>query len=418
MRILVEPSDYLLRNMGDIAMLRTAVSQLRSLWPNACTQVLTNDDKLQSVCPGVIPLSSRGRQLWLNNDYLPFRVQARVPAEFPVWLRHQAPVLVELLWRYKLRRHFQSVGTTDLKEFVSAIRRADLVIVTGMGGITDAFPEYAMDLLETLGLAIGRRKYVAMVSQGFGPIRSAVLTKTAKAILPKINFIALREELNSRPLLELLGVAPQRLMTTGDDAIEIAYRMRSERLGSGLGVNLRSSNYSEVDRSLLDQIWSVVADLADAYGMPIIPVPISNVPGEADIETFRLLANEELFGGMRWETPEAVILQVQQCRLVITGSYHAAVFALASGIPAIGLAKSAYYTYKFTGLAALFGVGCETILLSEADFATKLKRTAERLWLAADHLRMPLMAQAVRQIELGHQAYARLKSEVRTPLLT
>jgi colanic acid/amylovoran biosynthesis protein len=412
MRILVEPSDYLLRNMGDIAMLRTAICRLRSLWPNACTHVLTDDDRLQSLCPGAIPLSSRGRQLWLNNNYLPFRVEACVSAGFPVWFRHQAPTLVERLWCHKLRRHFQSVGTTDLKEFVSVIRQADLVVVAGMGGITDAFPEYAMDLLETLGLAIGRRKYVAMVSQGFGPIRSPALMKAARVVLPKINFIALREELNSRPLLESLGVAPQRLMTTGDDAIEIAYRLRSGRLGNGLGVNLRCAYYSEVDRGLLDQIWEVIADLAEAHGMPIIPVPISNVPGEADIETFQRLTNQESFGGVRLETPEAVVVQIQRCRLVITGSYHAAVFALGSGIPAIGLAKSAYYTNKFTGLAALFGVGCETILLSDIEFATKLKRTAERLWLAADHLRTPLMAQAAQQIKLGHQAYARLKAEV------
>ena len=30
-------------------------------------------------------------------------------------------------------------------------------------------------------------------------------------------------------------------------------------------------------------------------------------------------------------------------RLVITGSYHAGVFALAQGVPVLALAKSAYY---------------------------------------------------------------------------
>jgi len=39
-RVLVEPSDYVLRNAGDMAMLRTAVSRLVQKWPNALIQVL------------------------------------------------------------------------------------------------------------------------------------------------------------------------------------------------------------------------------------------------------------------------------------------------------------------------------------------------------------------------------------------
>ena len=33
----------------------------------------------------------------------------------------------------------------------------------------------------------------------------------------------------------------------------------------------------------------------------------------------------------------------------VTGSYHAGVFALAQGIPVVGLLQSAYYEQKFIG---------------------------------------------------------------------
>ena len=72
-------------------------------------------------------------------------------------------------------------------------------------------------------------------------------------------------------------------------------------------------------------------------------------------------------------TPEAVIRQIQRCRLVITGSYHAAVFALAMGIPTIGLAKSTDYIDKFMGLSALFGEGCETVVLNEQNSIQEIR---------------------------------------------
>ncbi len=36
-RIFVEPSDYVLRTVGDMAMLRTAVSRLIQKWPGTLT---------------------------------------------------------------------------------------------------------------------------------------------------------------------------------------------------------------------------------------------------------------------------------------------------------------------------------------------------------------------------------------------
>ena len=40
------------------------------------------------------------------------------------------------------------------------------------------------------------------------------------------------------------GIALDRVMTTGDDAIEMVYRLRRDSLGDGLGINLRMADYS------------------------------------------------------------------------------------------------------------------------------------------------------------------------------
>jgi len=292
---------------------------------------------------------------------------------------------------------------------------ADLIIVTGMGGITDAFPAYANDLLQTLQLAVRRRKYIAMLGQGFGPLENPRLVARARSVLPFVNFIGLREERASRPLLQSLGVASGRIMTTGDDAIEMAYHLRCDRLGDHIGVNLRASDYSGVGHALYEPLRKVLLNAAKTWQISLVPIPISFVPGEADTETIRHLTdvdnNQLQAAATPLASPEAVIQQIQRCRLVVTGSYHAGVFALANGIPVIGLARSAYYIDKFLGLSALFGDGCQTVLLGDRDFVKSLEIAIVRLWEAAEHIRPSLLREAARQIQLGHEAYRRIRAE-------
>ena len=219
-------------------MLRTAVSRLMQKWPNALIQVLSDvPDELEAFCPGVTPLLRVGRQYWLQ--------MVRVPGRFPSVVQHHASELVKALWRRKLGWQ-NRVALANLREFTKAVAHADLVIVPGMGAITDAFPEYVTSLFETLALAIRCRRYVAMVGQGFGPLHTPELVARARVVLPHINFIGVREERASLPLLLSLGVASDRVMTTGDDAIEMAYRLRRDSLGEGLGVNVRIADYSGV----------------------------------------------------------------------------------------------------------------------------------------------------------------------------
>ncbi|MCS6926703.1 MAG: polysaccharide pyruvyl transferase family protein, partial [Candidatus Binatia bacterium] len=98
----------------------------------------------------------------------------------------------------------------------------------------------------------------------------------------------------------------------------------------------------------------------------------------------------------------------KRCRIVVVGSYHAAVFALAMGIPAVCLANSSYYRDKFLGLAHQFGEGCRVIFLDDADFPTKLTSEIDWAWRRACVLRPELLAAAERQVALSHAAYQRI----------
>jgi hypothetical protein len=241
------------------------------------------------------------------------------------------------------------------------------------------------------------------------------LRALAAKVLPQVDFIALREEVLGRPILRELGVPLDRVMTTGDDAIETAYNLRGDRLNWGLGLNARSSDYSDVDSSLLVSLRPDIRNAVVRHGTSIIPVPISTREDETDIDAIRTMAGNENIPApfdRSNASPELVISQIKQCRLVVTGSYHAGVFAAALGVPVIGLAKSAYYMAKFRGLEAQFGSGCRTLALNRPEDVGTLSPTIDLLWENADALREELLSRAADQVLSIGRAYDRVGSDV------
>jgi colanic acid/amylovoran biosynthesis protein len=150
-------------------------------------------------------------------------------------------------------------------------------------------------------------------------------------------------------------------------------------------------------------------NIAHRRGAEFVPVPISHAAGEADLASIRLLIEDVHASATEGSNgPEAVMRLVHSCRVVVTGSYHAAVFALADGVPAVGLAGSHYYEDKFKGLSTLFGDACQTVMIDEPDLAGRLERTMEQQFARAEELRPAILKEAEREIGLGRAAFARL----------
>jgi colanic acid/amylovoran biosynthesis protein len=307
------------------------------------------------------------------------------------------------------------VNGADLDTYLDALLVSDLLLLSGGGDINDTFRNFAMTLLDVMTIGYRRGIRTAILGQGFGPIQDPKLFSRAKAVLPSIDVICCREGRAGIPLLRSLGVSPSRVMTTGDDAIEIAYEARAERPGNGIGVNLRVIDYSEVDLRLVEKLRPVLHDAARKNHASLIPIPISRNERESDANNIRrILAGYDDMsdGGQNLDSPLKVIRQVGSCRVVVTGSYHAGVFALSQGIPVVGLANSQYYIDKFFGLAAQFGTGCQIIFLDDGQLAKKLSNAIDFAWSGADQVRPPLLEAAKRQIEMGWDAYRRVRDLV------
>ncbi len=400
MRILVESTlNYL--NMGDLAMLQVCLRRLRCLWPEARIQLFTTDPvALRAKFPDIIPAFSDARDLWLRS----LRSQP-----LAALARQYCPALYASILSGNLRRN--PAARELLANFLSDLRNTDLFVIAGMGSFTSAFEPAVFNMFETIPLMKAFGIPVVAFSQGIGPIdRSSATWPIARRALNLMDFLTLREGSFGPALLRDLGVAEERSVVTGDDSIELAYRDQPLNSRALLGVNLRVTGYSGFTAGDSELLAQAITRVAVKLRTELVPVPISHVPEESDLDTYTSAFPRNRVEGISTleRTTDWLVDQVSKCRVVITGSYHGAVFALSQGIPAICLWKSKYYEHKFLGLAAQFGLGCRVLGISEPGFERALMETAAELWARNLIYRPSLLKAAREQIEASKAAWAEL----------
>jgi polysaccharide pyruvyl transferase WcaK-like protein len=408
------------KNMGDVAMLQVAVDRLLSLWPDARIEVLTESPpNLARYCPGAKPLPRAGCECWLGDRILLGRYHRFLPtwaslrlSRFKRSVGLHWPTVLELLIRLRLSLRDSNGRRDDFNAFLEALKNTDLLVVCGSGGFADSCREWNLSILGVMEAAIRRRVPVAMFGQGMGPLSDSIVLSRARDVLSEVTLISLRGSRNGLSLLESVGVSPASVLTTGDEAIELAYELRVKEPGTAIGINLRVASYAGVKSAIIEQVASVLQNFARQHKTDLVPIPIAVHEYARDHETIRqLLAgfDDESDGGLSLDTPMMLVKQTGRCRIVVTGAYHVAVFALAQGIPVICLSNSAYYLAKFQGLEDLFGLGCTIVMLSEPDWPGRLATAIETVWDSAEAVRFPLLQSAARQIEESQAAYQRVK---------
>lgn len=439
MRILIDPVSDAMRNKGNVALLQVAVDRLAKLWPNASIEVLTSSPYLLKwYCPNAEPVSPCRQYDFTKKSTLLDHILRSAPGPFMrlfLELREEAwyrwPTLIPNLTRTKFKSLFRlgekqtgmplkpseyaeeaEIDDLDNKEDIFRVLEGiDLFVASGAQHLSDAVRDGAFRTLERFELASQLGIATAMVGQGIGPIHDLDLLERSKEVFPLVDFIFVRETQSSVQLLKSVGVASERIVFTGDDAVELAYKARKQSYGSGIGFSVRIAEYTQVDYNHLDSIKKVLSQKTREYHAPLLAIPISHSPQELDDSVLRRLfpdAKQRFPRLNRFETPLATIRRVSNCRLMLTATFHAAVFALAQGIPVIGLAKSEMYMSKFEGLVDQFGEGCQVLHLEDREFSGKLAHAIDDAWSSAVQVRPMLLQRAARQIEVGNAAYRRI----------
>jgi colanic acid/amylovoran biosynthesis protein len=413
MHILIESSNANY-NWGDASMLHTTIRRLQTLFPGA-SLLLMNEQSAEVAAQyptgDVRSVSPSLRSAWRNQRSIWHRLDSVAPGTVD-YLATQQPALKDRITRVKMSMLGRDRKARAL--FLEHIDAADALVVSGGGFLTDLFAT-AEDVLNLVMLAHSRDLPVFMYGQGIGPIRTARLWEKARRALSCVRHIALREKKCSRPLLRELGVADERVTVTGDDAVGLAYPHRPDALGDGIGVNVRVAYYSEVARSTVEVLSEVLPEVAASRRAPLLPVPIAYDGHGSDVESIRTILKQaglESDGGQALGSPAEVVRQAGRCRVVVTGSYHAGVFALSQGIPVVALSGSGYYDNKFHGLAGMFGAGCRVLRTDRGDFPAALREAIHEAWEQAEAVRPRLLKAAQQQVEKAKSAYARLKESL------
>jgi colanic acid/amylovoran biosynthesis protein len=207
------------------------------------------------------------------------------------------------------------------------------------------------------------------------------------------------------------------IVLTGDDALELIAGAEVAA-GDSLGLCMRVAGYAGVDSAVAATAGALVIDEAAELQAPVVGLPVSRYAASSDfaaLSTLRQHGQKSADIALTDITsPEDLILAAANCRAIVTGSYHAAVFGLAQGVPAVCLTRSSYYDAKFGGLQALFPGACFPVSLDAPDCAVRIRAMIRRAWHLPAPARCSARDTAVRLAEAGRGAYARLRAEVGT----
>lgn len=407
------------QNIGDVAMLQVAVERLAELWPDAEILVLTDSPAgLARFCPAARPLPREGAETWISNNVLLGPIHRFLPQSLSPGIRRlkrslaqESPRLLESLLGLRFRLHDSTGRRSRLQEFLNALWSADLLVICGAGGFAESCRDWNLYVLGLMDAALARGVRFALFGQGIGPLADPDILSRMRQTLPRAMMISSRGTEGAAAIARQIGIPDEVFVTTGDEAVEPAFESRSARLGDSIGVNLRIASYSGVSDSHAAALGSVLRDFARRRGTTLVPLPIALHAYADDRRSISSILEDTGVSNHESmpDSPQALYAATARCRVVVTGAYHAAVFALAQGIPVICLSASDYYAAKFNGLRALFGEGCTVLDPKETHWEDTLTCSLEKAWIMAEQLRPTLLESARSQIEASRKAYLKVR---------
>lgn len=412
MRVLIDHGGYNFANSGDLAMLTVASARVAAWGGSPDVRVITSEPGLMGPM-GVTgrPVGLRGKELFTHRSSHAAALRSSLPGVRPM------PAIAGARTLFKHGPY----GVAARRVFAREAEACDALVIAGGGYINDHFPHHALSVLDLADWFLERGRPVGLFSQGLGPVRNPELRSALRRIAAGATVVGLREPRFGPEILAELGVSGPHIRVTGDDAMELGLREweRNPTGGDRIGLNIRVVAYSGMDEATAGGVMKGVAAAARTLGRPIQPTPISWQP--ADDDTGAIADCLDLAPAVLDEvhTPMdslGVIRLIARCSVVVTGSYHAAVFALSMGIPTIAVSTSEYYDTKFGGLVEQFGP--EGIRLVRPDAVTPPAAATsmlEEILHAAPGLASTLHTRAQEQVDRSRDLYKQMEAVVFRP---
>ncbi|MCE5307535.1 MAG: polysaccharide pyruvyl transferase family protein [Acidobacteriales bacterium] len=439
MRIVLDSGMYDLRNTGNVALLQVAARRLTQFWPDARIEVLTSAPHLLRLYfPNAFPVSPDHLYDWTLMVGKADRLLRSLPVKAQRIILELREVIGDSLAAggnsplravpggrpeaganptnpgdasHPLEAQVTNGKKPDQDAGLRMLQGVDLYVATGAQYMSESCKGNAMRVLDRLETAAGLGITTAMVGLGLNLFDDSQFRSRACAVLPFVDLIFIRDPDAGLPLLRSMGIDPSRVVFTGDDGIELAYEARAAVRGTGIGIGLPIADCTGVADAHVETIRRVVQEAAKRHNAELIPLPVSSSSHEQDHRILPLLTGRQWHRPCtlwRLEPPIRLVETIQCCRVVVTGAFHPAVFALAQGIPAVCLAKSSIHQDEFMWLARQFGPGCQVLSLDGESSSQELAKAIDMAWHAAYEVRSVLLSSSVRLIRMGRSAYRQL----------
>ena len=269
-------------------------------------------------------------------------------AEDGLRLRWPGAFAASLRFKARLRGR----DARDVARFLDALKKADLLVLNGSGIFTDAFKQKALAILATLDLALRRGTPAVLFAQGLGPLARA----RSRASRPR-GAAARHADRCPRVARRVCRCSPPSAWiprsSSSPGTTRSSWRflrrraaLRPPSTGGRSASTSASPPYAEVDAGRAVRVEASARGCRPRASCSRWSRSRSLTSAGMDVETLRALLAGVDDGGASLDTPRQVIERIAECRVMVTGSYHGAVFALAQGIPVVALARSPYYVAK------------------------------------------------------------------------
>lgn len=268
------------------------------------------------------------------------------------------------------------------KSFLSMLynlARCDVVFVCGGGNLTSVWPGVLESRLNLFKWALRMKKRLILASQTLGPFTPSHKTE-CETVLSGAEWIGVRDKDFSEQQVS------SKVHFAVDDAVFLrpAHSQETSEIirhhPSLIALSLR--RFGGIDTDELNTICATVARIAQEQGARTVFIPHHAPNKEGDIKIARQAQHiwpESAPLIVLDPIPMATALKAltSECDWVLTMRYHQLIFALSSGIPAIGLYVDEYTHAKLNGAFEQFGL--EPRLLPARSAASELAPLVEKV---------------------------------------
>ena len=317
----------------------------------------------------------------------------------------------------------EAISWLDLPGMGDAVRGSDLTIVGGGGLLQDHWGVDPGTLLTQRHYGISfyagpavlaalAGKPLALAGLGVGPLSSREARRMVRGVCEASSFLSVRDE-GSRNLLLEAGVEPHRITLSTDAAFLLpAERIRPEDVLMATGVEPRAPIVGVALRPWLlgvdqERFEREVAGALDRFvektGGTLLLVPFQeSARPEEDDASLASRVRQRLQHADRAvvlpspRPPAEAAGLLAGCDLVVAMRLHAAIFAVAGGVPAVSIA----YDPKVSALSARFGLDSLVVPLAEVS-AKNLSSRMESALAERDRLKASLSSMAAQQRRLA-----------------